>query len=207
MKKTALVILLYLGLFVLGISAQNTQPIALPDTLTMTLNDSLSINLLSNDYDQQGDPMKITKFDRYSISTFKTFKNDTGVFYINKNGRVSVKGLKVGQFTYKYIVQDGKAGAGRTGLFTLIIKGAQSEPSNWMDIGTQYVLIHKDSVGYITAQVGSKVYSGKVVLWSDGSGCSVIGQYYKQWHGAELKTITGQFVLYLHKDIYGWAQL
>lgn len=196
-----------MALFALGLSAQNTKPITLPDTLTMTLNDSLSINLLSNDYDQQGDPMKVTKFDRFTFSTFKAFKNDTGVFYVAKDGRVSVKGLKVGVFTFKYIVQDGKAGAGRTGLFTLIVKGAQSEPSNWMDIGINYVMIHKDSVGYITAQVGSKVYSGKVVLWSDGSGCSVIGQSYKQWHGAELKTIVGQFVLYLHKDIYGWAQL
>ena len=207
MKKTALIILLYMGLFVIGLTAQNTKPVTMPDTLTMSLNDSLSINLLANDYDQQGDPMKIAKFDRFTISTFKAFKNDTGIFYINKNGRVSVKGLKVGQFSYKYIVQDGKAGAGRTGYFTLIVKGVQQSASNWMDIGTQYVLIHKDSVGYITAQVGSKVYSGKVVLWSDGSGCSIIGQSYQQWHGTELKIIIGQFVLYLHKDIYGWAQL
>ena len=207
MKKTALIILLMLGLFVIGLTAQNTKPVPMPDTLTMTLNDSLSINLLSNDYDQQGDPMKITKFDRFAISTFKAFKSDTGVFYVSKDGKVSVKGLKVGVFSYKYIVQDGKAGAGRTGYFVLKVNDKVTTASNWMDIGTQYVLIHKDSIGYITAQVGSKVYSGKVVLWSDGSGCSIIGQSYKQWHGAELKTIIGQFVLYLHKDVYGWAQL
>ena len=104
MKKTALIILLYMGLFVIGLTAQNTKPVPMPDTLTMSLNDSLSTNLLANDYDQQGDPMKITKFDRFTISTFKAFKNDTGVFYVSKDGKVSVKGLKVGQFTYKYIV-------------------------------------------------------------------------------------------------------
>ena len=161
MKKTALVILLYMVLFCIGLTAQNTKPITAPDSLTMSLNDSLSINLLANDYDQQGDPMKITKFDRFTVSTFKAFKNDTGTFYINKNGRVSVKGLKVGVFTYKYIVQDGKAGAGRTGLFTLIVKEKQQTTNDSIQI-TPFcaTVIIADSCGraWVSSTTGIYLY-------------------------------------------------
>lgn len=205
MKKIALIILLYFCLFCIGLTAQNTKPIAMPDTLTMTLNDSLNINLLANDYDQQGDPMKITKFDRYSISTFKAFKNDTGIFYVAKDGKVSVKGLKTGQFTYKYIVQDGKAGSGRTGYFTLVVKQKVQTANDWMDIGIKYSMVKKDSIGYISAYIGAYVYSGKVQKFEDRVYIS--GDSYRQWFGAELKLVNQQFILYLPLETYGWAQL
>ena len=198
-------LILYLILGVLKLNSQNTKPITRPDSLTLNLKDSGFVNLLANDYDQQGDPMKITKFDRWAISTFKTVKTDTAILSIYKDGKVCVRGLKSGIFTFKYIVQDGKAGAGRTGLFTLVVKSAPIQANDWMDIGIAYSLIHKDSTGHITAYMGSKVYSGKVEGWSDG--CSISGKSYRQWHGAELIWIYTDWVLYLPLNIYGWSQL
>lgn len=202
MKKIA-VILALSALFLLGLSAQNTKPFALPDTLTLSINDSGSINLLLNDYDQQGDQMKITKFDRFSFITFKTLKNDTGIFTITKYGLLSVRAKKAGVFTYKYIVQDGKAGAGRVGYFTLICKNSV-KPNEWMDVGCSGALIHMDSALNITIYKGSCVYKGKINKWE--TGCSIQGYEYQQWHGDSLITIVQQWVLYLPIEVYEWAK-
>jgi len=198
-------LILYLILGVLRLNSQNTKPQTLPDTLTLNINDSGFVNLLVNDYDQQGDPMKITKFDRWAISIFKSVKTDTAILSIYKDGKVCVRALKSGVFTYKYIVQDGKAGAGRVGLFTLVVKSAPIQANDWMDIGIKYSLVHKDSAGYISAYIGSKLYSGKVQKFEDRVYIS--GDSYRQWFGAELKLVNQQFLLYLPLETYGWAQL
>jgi hypothetical protein len=187
------------------INAQNTKPITLPDTLTLNLKDSGFVNLLANDYDQQGDAMKITKFDRWAISTFKSVKTDTAILSVYKDGKVCVRALKAGIFTFKYIVQDGKAGAGRTGYFVLKVKDNLTTANDWMDIGIKYSLVHKDSAGYISAYIGSKLYSGKVQKFEDRVYIS--GDSYRQWFGAELKLINKQFILYLPLETYGWSQL
>jgi len=108
--------------------AQNTKPIPTTDTINVKVNDSAQINLLANDRDAQGDPMRLTKFWKYNTpTTMTTLVNitvfDTGQFVFNRAGLFKVKMFKPGTYRFSYVVNDNKAGGGKTGYVVINVTG------------------------------------------------------------------------------------
>jgi hypothetical protein len=193
----------------LALSAQNTKPIPMPDTLSVQAGDTGFINLIANDRDAQGDAMRMTKFWRYNTPIDATVNvrisiADTGSFVFNRSGALTVIMLNPGTYKFAYIVNDFKAGGGKTGYVTVVVTAKAAKANDWMDIGIKYGMLYKDSSGCITAYMGSIVYSGCIEKWA--TGCAIKGKAYRQWHGAELKWVQKDWVLYLTDEVYEWAR-
>lgn len=115
MKK----IILLLSLFALSgmLHSQNKKPVTKPDTLKVEKGDG--INVLKNDRDPNGDPMKVSKLNGVAFQyggSGQIIKKDTGVFTIDYKGNFSATFFDgfYGILTLTYYVNDNKAGAGKT---------------------------------------------------------------------------------------------
>lgn len=194
-----IIFLAYLFLFQLGLSAQNLKPIPTNDSLFLNLKDSGSINLLLNDYDPNGDPMKITKFGRWAISsTIKTVITDTAILTINRNGLVNLRAKKAGIFKFPYIVQDGKVGGGKTGYLVLVVKN--TDALKWLEVSVPLPLVYKDSVGWCTIYMGANIYKGQVR--AENGSYWMQGTSYQTYTIEGIKTVNNQFSIILTKFVY-----
>lgn len=87
---------------------------AYPDTLR-----GFSMNVLANDFDPQGDPLKCVRLNSIALyrDSIKITKKDTGVFRLYKDGTFKAFPLPTffGQVNFNYHMTDGKGGANSKG--------------------------------------------------------------------------------------------
>lgn len=91
---------------------------AYPDTFRQ------SGNVLLNDFDPQGDPLKCVRFNGISIlrDSIKITKRDTGTFILKKDGTFKAIPLDkfYGRVKFTYEMNDGKGGANSKGTILYI---------------------------------------------------------------------------------------
>lgn len=88
-----------------AVTVTNTVPIANDDGADVTTNDfgavSTTLYVLTNDSDQNGDPMTITSV---------TIPTNTATATIQNGNRIYVQGIHVGGTTFNYTISDGDGG-------------------------------------------------------------------------------------------------
>ena len=196
------------------LSGQNKKPITLPDTVRINVDDTGSLNVLSNDRDPNSDPIKLTWFYGISVpaSGIKTIAiKDTGTFTVSKNGVVKIYCRSAGTFTIAYVCNDGKAGAGKTGYLTLI--GVPKLDSTFYlqpDVYLPIITVDRptpcqdrpDGKYMATVGVANRFYRGEL-MQDTSNGYYLTGENW--WLGYPLDTYSqrkNHFTLMLNREIY-----
>ncbi|WP_135077258.1 cadherin-like domain-containing protein [Terasakiella sp. SH-1] len=93
------------------VSAVNDGPTAVNDTGTTTEDNAVTLNLLTNDSDIDGDSLTITQIDGQNISVGGSVNVDNGSVTLNANGTVTFTpdANYNGSETFQYTVSDGTA--------------------------------------------------------------------------------------------------
>lgn len=116
----------------------NTPPTTDPDTASTTPGKAVTITILSNDSDSDGDTLSVTKIDNQDITSGQTItlSNGSGTVTLNDDGTITFipEDGYTGTSTFTYTISDGRGGT-QDGSVTIEVTSTATASATLADTG------------------------------------------------------------------------